>query len=45
MQNKKPFEIILQKGELQAFKVGRVVKNRTFIYKGLTMTRFLTTQL
>ena len=24
------------KGELQAFKVGRVVKNRTFSYKGLT---------
>ena len=30
MQNKKPFEIILH--------VGRAVKNRTFIYKGLTVT-------
>ena len=27
-------------GELQAFKVGRVVRNRTFIYKGLTVTIF-----
>ena len=25
-------------GELQAFKVGRIVRNRTFIYKGLTVT-------
>ena len=27
-------------GELQAFKVGRVVRNRTFIYRGLTVTWF-----
>ena len=36
MQNKKPFEIVLHVGrvELQAFKVERVVRNRTFIYDG-----------
>ena len=27
-------------GKLQAFKVGRVVRNRTFIHNGLTMTWF-----
>ena len=36
------------KGELQDFKIGRVVKNRTFIYKGLTINMIfsigLTTQ-
>ena len=38
MQNNKPFEIILHVGELQAFKVGRVVGNKTVIYDGLTVT-------
>ena len=38
MQNKNPFEIILHVGELQAFKAGRVVRNITFICKGLTVT-------
>ena len=38
MQNKELFEIILHVGELQAFTVGRVVKNRAFIHKGLTVT-------
>ena len=30
-ETKKPFEIILHVGELQAFKVGFVVRNRTLM--------------
>ena len=38
MQKKKPFEITLHVGQITSLQVGRVVKNRTFIYKGLTVT-------
>ena len=33
-----PWQLTLHVGELRAFKVGTAVKNRIFIYKGLTVT-------
>ena len=37
---KNHFKYYCTQSKLQAFKVGRVVRNRTFIYKGLTVTWF-----
>ena len=37
-KTRRPFEIILQVGRVTSLRSWRVVKNRTFIYKGLTVT-------